>query len=476
MPQLQVAFQHIHAPQVNAVLAQTMHLLLQPVDALEEELRNALNSNPALELVQPKRCSRCGAPLVGGVCPRCSAPKTENPSEPIVFTSPRSDHARPLPWQDEDSPDPEETLLAQPVDLATYVGRQIAPELRDLTQKRIAAYLLANLNDDGLLEISPIEAAFALRVPPDSVEEVLSIIQSADPLGVGSPDPRSALLVQARHLAQTHPVPKAVIPLLTHAEGLKLLASDRIAQAAALLGVRKEDVEAAKEFIARALNPYPARAAWGGLRLGKPTPPVPPQSPDIIISFYNNDPEAPLVVEVIAPLNGILRVNPTIRKAARESGEALREEVEKAATLVKSLRQRENTLIRLMRVVVKEQRRFILHGEEHLKPMTRAQIAQMLGVSESTVSRAVAGKLVQLPSRKMVPLARFFESNLPVRAALRKIISQEKRPYSDAELVKRLREMGYHVARRTVAKYRALENIPSAYERRRQKQATGSRL
>ncbi len=212
------------------------------------------------------------------------------------------------------------------------------------------------------------------------------------------------------------------------------------------------------------------------MRLGKPTPPTPPQSPDIIISFHNNDPEAPLVVEVIAPLNGILRVNPTIRKAARGASEALREEVEKAATLVKSLRQRENTLIRLMKVVVKEQRRFILHGEEHLKPMTRAQIAQMLGVSESTVSRAVAGKLVQLPSRKIVPLARFFESNLPVRAALRKIISQEKRPYSDAELVKRLREMGYHVARRTVAKYRALENIPSAYERRRQKQMAGSRL
>ncbi len=476
MPQLQAAFQHLHAPQVNAVLAQTMHLLLQPVDTLEEELRNALNSNPALEVVQPKRCPRCGAPLMDGVCPRCSAPKTANPSEPIVFPSPRSDHARPLPWQDEDSPDPEETLLAQPVDLATYVGRQIAPELRDDAQKRIAAYLLANLNDDGLLEISPLEAAFALRVPPDAVEEVLRIIQTADPIGVGSPDPQSALLAQARHLAETRPVPKAVIPLLSHSEGLKLLADGHIAQAAALLGVSKEEIEAAKDFIARNLNPYPARAAWGGLRLGKPTPPTPPQSPDVIISFHNNDPEAPLVVEVIAPLNGILRVNPTIRKAARGASEALREEVEKAATLVKSLRQRENTLIRLMRVVVKEQRHFILYGEEHLKPMTRAQIAQMLGVSESTVSRAVAGKLVQLPSRKIVPLARFFESNLPVRAALRKIISQEKRPYSDAELVKRLREMGYHVARRTVAKYRALENIPSAYERRRQKQMAGSRL
>ena len=467
MPQLQVGFRQIHAPQVNAVLAQTMHLLLQPLDALEDELRAAVNSNPALEVVEPKRCPRCGAPLVDGVCPRCTAPKHADPAEPIVFSSPRSDHTRPLPWQDDDAPDPEETLLAQPVDLATYVGRQIAPDLRDHTQKRIAAYLLANLNDDGLLEISPIEAAFALRVSPTAVEDVLAIIQSADPVGVGSPGPRSALLAQARYLAESQPIPKAVIPLLSFPQGLELLASEQVAALAEVLGTGEEEVEEARSFIARNLNPYPARAAWGGLRLGKPKPPAPPQSPDVVISLYNNDPAAPLLVEVVTPLNGFLRVNPAIRRAARGANEALRSEVEKAVMLVKSLRQRENTLLRLMRLIAREQREFILRGEEHLKPMTRAQLAQMLGVSESTVSRAVAGKIVQLPSRKMIPLARFFESNLPVRAALRRLIEQETRPYSDAELAKRLREMGYRVARRTVAKYRALERIPSAYERRR---------
>ena len=191
--------------------------------------------------------------------------------------------------------------------------------------------------------------------------------------------------------------------------------------------------------------------------------------PDVIISFHNHDPRGPLVVEVLAPLQGHLRVNPLFRETARRmgaAGEALREQVERAALVVKSLRQRENTMLRLMRLLTREQREFIVHGDEHLKPMTRARMAERLGVSESTMSRAVAGKLVQLPSGKVIPLARFFDTSLPVRAALRRLVASEGRPQSDAELARQLKALGFPVARRTVAKYRAIEHIPPAYQRR----------
>jgi RNA polymerase sigma-54 factor len=105
------------------------------------------------------------------------------------------------------------------------------------------------------------------------------------------------------------------------------------------------------------------------------------------------------------------------------------------------------------------QREFILYGDECLKPLTRAILSTELQVHESTISRAVAGKSVQLPNGRIIPLARFFDRSLHIRTALKQIIEQEQAPLSDTELVVLLRRQGYAVARRTVAKYRAMEGI-----------------
>ncbi len=478
MPHLQFAptFTQTQRHLPNAVLAQTMQFLVQPLAELAETLRAEMAANPALEIVEEgvRRCPRCRTPLVAGQCPRCSRPVAADPAEPIVFVSPPEDHAAPLPWRDEDAPDPEEVAFAQTVDLPTYVARQISPDLPDPADRRIAAFLLANLDEDGLLTMSSTQAAYALRVSPARVEAVLKVVESADPLGVGAPSPREALLAQARYLAaEGEAVPRAVFEILEHPQGLETWANEGKAALAGLLGLEEEALVAAMAYIAQHLNPYPARSAWGDRRLGLTPPPPPTTMPDVVISFHNHDPRGPLVVEVLAPLQGHLRVNPLFRETARRmgaAGEALREQVERAALVVKSLRQRENTMLRLMRLLTREQRTFIIHGDEHLKPMTRARMAERLGVSESTMSRAVAGKLVQLPDGKVIPLARFFDTSLPVRAALRRLVASESRPQSDAELARQLKALGFPVARRTVAKYRAIEHIPPAYQRRAEAQ------
>jgi RNA polymerase sigma-54 factor len=126
----------------------------------------------------------------------------------------------------------------------------------------------------------------------------------------------------------------------------------------------------------------------------------------------------------------------------------------------------------MMEQLVIMQRNYLLYGDAHLLPATRAQIAVTLDVHESTVSRAVSGKAVQLPNNRIIPLSKLFDRSLHIRTALRDIISQENKPLSDTQIAEKLIDMGYPVARRTVAKYRAMEGILPA--RFRQPQAISS--
>ena len=112
-----------------------------------------------------------------------------------------------------------------------------------------------------------------------------------------------------------------------------------------------------------------------------------------------------------------------------------------------------------------KQRDFILKGDSYIKPLTRASLAEELEVHESTISRAVASKSLQLPSGQIIPVSRFFDRSLHIRTALKKIIENETTPLSDTKVVKLLAEKGYNIARRTVAKYRSMEGILPAHLR-----------
>lgn len=458
---------HYHAlrPVTTAHLAQTMTLLSLTADELRQQIESELASNPALEMVDERRCPACGRALPDrGACPVCSRPQGSGVEEPVVFVSPREDFYVSSAASPEDAP--EDNFSTAFEDLPTYVMRQIAPEL-DPPDRRLAAYLLTHLDEDGLLTIELIEVVRFLHVPLSKVEQVQRIIQRAEPVGVGSCNPRQALLVQLEALAESRPVPALAGEIIR--QGMDLLSRRQYAELARLLRASQRQVQQAVHFISENLNPFPARTHWGDVRTPGPSGLQVYHQPDILISHLKDNRNDRLVVEIIMPVYGTLRVNPLFRQVISQADDATRDnwksDMERASLFVKCLQQRNNTMQRLMQRVVVLQRNFILHGEKHLKSVTRVQLSKDLDVHESTISRAVSGKAVQLPNGRIIPLSTFFDRNLNVRTVLREIIACEPRPLSDTELVLLLAEHGFDVARRTVAKYRSMEGILPAHLR-----------
>lgn len=447
-------------PLTTAHLAQTMSLLSLTAGELRQQIDAELSANPALELVDERRCPTCHRLLPGkSACPVCSRARPEAPAEePIVFISPRDVYYGSSGASEEDMPEDRYSSVVE--ELPVYVFRQIAPDINP-EDRKLAAHLLTNLNEDGLLNISLLEAARYLHVPLSRMETVQRIIQHADPIGVGSCSTQEALLVQLEVLAETRRVPAMAQRVIS--EGMSLLSRRQYTELARQLKTSLSLVQEAARFISENLNPYPARSAWGESHAASNEPVRIYYQPDMIITRVGDQAASQLMVEIIMPLAGTLRVNPLYRQAMQESGaeqkDVLREDLDRASLFVKCLQQRNHTIQRLMARIVSAQREFILHGEKHLRPITRAQLAHELEVHESTISRAVANKAVQMPNGRIIPLSNFFDRSLNVRTVLRELISQEAYPLSDSELADQLAEHGYNVARRTVAKYRAMEGI-----------------
>ncbi len=452
---------HIHVlrPLTTAHLAQTMSLLSLTAGELRQQIDAELAANPALELVEERRCPTCHRMLPGkSSCPVCSRPNQETQEEPIVFISPRDVFYGSSETSNEDMP--EDRYSSAGEELPVYVFRQVAPDIQPEDRKLIA-HLLTNLDEDGLLTITLMEAARYLHVPVSRMEAMQRIIQHADPVGVGSCSPQDALLIQLEVLSETRPVP-ALAQIIIH-EGMSLLSRRQYVELARQLKAPLNKVQEAARFISENLNPFPGRSSWGESGQTSREPNRVYYQPDMIISRTGDRLEGSLMVEIIMPLYGTLRVNPLYRQAMQETGgeqkDALRQDLDRASLFVKCLQQRNHTIQRLMQRIVSMQRDFILNGEKYLHPITRAQIAVELEVHESTISRAVSNKAVQMPNGRIIPLSNFFDRSLNVRTVLREIISDEPYPLSDSELVERLAKEGYFVARRTVAKYRAMEGI-----------------
>lgn len=453
-------------PITTAHITKTMFLLGLSTSELHETIQSELSSNPALEVIEGRFCPTCQKPLIDTLhCPICSRPKNLANDEPIVFISPREEYAPYYPIDEEAETSFEETSV-ECEDLPVYVLRQVASEL-EKADRPIAAHILTSLDKDGLLRTPLIEIALYHHVPVSRVEKVQRILQTADPLGVASSDPKQALLVQLEVISQTRPAP----PLARQAieEGWEYLLHHQYPELAKRLGVSTAKVKEIAAFIGKNLNPYPARANWGEVH--QPTTPYREAyyTPDVIISLLNGDENAPLMVEIVFPIAGKLRVNPLFREGLREAPpqklEQWQNDLERATLFVKCIQQRNHAIVRLMQSLVKRQRDFILKGDAYLYPLTRASLAQELEVHESTISRAVSGKTAQLPNGKIIPLAKFFDRSLHIRTELQNIIANESQALTDMELVAILRERGYEIARRTVAKYRAMEGILPAHLR-----------
>ncbi|HEY9077261.1 MAG TPA: hypothetical protein VIO61_12070 [Anaerolineaceae bacterium] len=440
----------------TAHLAQTMFFLSLTADELKQKIEAAIASNPALELHEERTCPTCHRILPPkGPCPICTLPTAD---DPIIFVSPSDDFYPHERGMVEDTPEDDYSTVQET--LPTYVFRQIAPELA--TEDRpIAAYLLTHLDDDGLLTISLAEIARYYHVSLDRVEKVRKLIQRADPLGVGSSTPQEAVLAQLDFLEESKSLPRLARPLINL--GLDTLSKRQYPELARQFKTSVNEIREVLHYISENLSPYPGRMDWGENRREMPQKSRVFYKPDIIISQPHDTGMHNLMVEIILPIHGTLRVNPLFREAilqaSTEQKEGLKEDYEKALLFVKCLQQRNHTMERLMQKLVTLQRDFILRGDKFLRPVTRAKIAKELDVHESTISRAVANKAVQLPNGHIIPLSDFFDRSLSIRKELKEIIDREARPLSDSDLVELLAQRGYSIARRTVAKYRAIEGI-----------------
>ena len=408
----------------SAVLVAATELLALSWAALEQAVERELANSPALERAEAASCGLCSGPLINGRCPECHRPRG------LVRSSAGAVETRTQPAA---QPSLAETLLAE-----------LAPELTP-RDRPIAEYLLDSLDDRGLLDATVEGVAAALAVGPLAVARVLALIQATGPPGLAARDLRECLLLQLdRRGERTRPARLARLIVDRH---LKALGQGQYGKIAAALGVDPADVVAALEFIRAHLAPDPT------VGLAPATQP-PPLAPDIAIRETGDG----LAVEVLERERLQLVVSPIYEQALAtprpaDERDAIRRELLAARAFIERLEQRWRTMLRVAEVAVGRQRAFILNGRAPVA-LTRAEVAHELGVHESTVSRAVAGRSLLLPSGRVVAFARLFGRSHAPQEALAQLVAAETRPKSDAVLARELSGLGYVLARRTVAKYR----------------------
>ena len=352
----------------------------------------------------------------------------------------------------------------------------------------VAEYLVDSLNERGWLQIDLDEACAVLRVPCRLITQGIERLQACDPPGVGARDLRECLLLQMRHLraegGEQSPDPVA-LALLTH--HWDFFIQRRFGLIARKIGAPPQRIEAAADFITKNLKPNPAagfRMPWDHHQNGQSRG----IRPDVLIKRSGIG----FTIEVLGFDNATLQVNPYYRglydaiRASRRGGEPARDGavrlspdhqkhviayVERANMFLKNLQQRRRTIQKITMAVIESQQGFLETGQRaFLRPLTRTHLAKTVGLHESTVSRALLHKYVQLPSQDVVSFDIFFENAVILKGVIASLVAEEPPglPLSDQAIVDALQERGFTVARRTVVKYREEMRISASYLRRRQ--------
>lgn len=444
-------------------------LLQMPSDELVRHIEEESSSNPALEIVRDSVCPTCGRDVSGSGCWYCRATDSTRMAESRADAVPLSRLRFPSGAEDEDF-DPLDNEPV-PFSLQDYVLQQ-ARLVMPQPDYAVAEHLVADLNEDGLLECDVEEAARLLSVSAERIENVLSRLQTLDPPGVCAQSVQECALIQLRELATQNGVPDLVSDIvLRHWEDLANHAYGRIERE---LDALPEEVEDAVRFIRDNLHPYPGRL-YCSPHPGTRQPGESRLRPDVII--HRSDAE--YTVEIVRPFDFELRVSAAyqrlsaqVRTKKSDSPEyrlAL-EQCRRATWLVDSLAQREQTLRQIAEYAVAYQQPFLDTGsEEKMKRLTRADVADHIGKHSSTVSRAVANKYVALPNATVIPFGKFFTPAAAQKTVIAEVLSKEdpEHPLTDEQICRILRVRGFSVARRTVAKYRLALRIPNSTRRGR---------
>jgi RNA polymerase sigma-54 factor len=279
-------------------------------------------------------------------------------------------------------------------------------------------------------------------VGPERVERVLAELRVTGPSGIAARDLRECLLLQLDRGECAHDLVRAIV-----SEHLEALAAGRYGAIARALGVKREEIVAARDFIRQTLRPTPGFAGGHAAEVNR-------APPDVIVEGSADD----LRVRLTETERFALRICPlyvylSAHGTATERSHASRFAVQ-AREFTTRLERRWETMLRVICLAVERQAEWVLRGEGPRRPLTRAEIARDLSVHESTVSRATRERTMQLPGGRVLPISELFVCGDDAREALQKLLDRDRQSLTDSELVEALAARGHRLARRTVAKYR----------------------
>lgn len=454
---------------------------------LQEEIRKELEDNPALELMERQVCPVCGSAYTGRACPRClsdnvsrmttrTGNENKSTSDDFDYSNGVEDYYMPDEgWSGGGSRGGDEefdpiTIVAAEMPLSERILTELTAILEE-DEMPIAEFLVGSLDERGYLSTSVEVVAHTFNVEESVVEKVLKELQMVAPPGVGARDLQECLLIQLNFLKENGTEAPNVEELIE--DHLTALGEHKYGYIAQQMGISVDEVHKARDFIKHFLNPFPAEGQTSepnGLQMRSGTTKAGYVVPDVIISERDGQYE----VEVVESKRFVLRMNPMYAQLSNVAGgdfnpedrEHVKQYVARAKFFMSNINQRRETMLKITKCLVETQEEFLRDGVRGLRALTRSQLASYIGMHESTVSRATAGKYVMLPNRKVIPYSDFFTASLSIKDIIKEIIETEakksNKPLTDQRIVEQLEERGIRVARRTVAKYRAqLKILPS---------------
>lgn len=467
-------------------MIQSMEILQLPIMALEERIRQEEQQNPTLE-TGPSPNEQPTTDLEAAVTP----PETEKIKEKDGPSEQEFEAFEQLgrEWSENYIPEHRPSRAAsieladkkheamqnmadRPVSLEDHILEQLGffettPEVLDF-----AKHIVANIDERGFLRdsLDSLRVSYDRPVSAEDAEEALAIIQHCEPTGVGARNLAECLLLQLEDPdpeIQHVSVLRAI--LTNHFDDLM---HNRLPVIQRKTGYSLEVIhEAIEEMRHLELNPGAAFVSTNTQYA----------VPDVVV---DRDDNGEYVIKMNETNTPHIRISKEYQRMLEEKSadpatlDYIKKKMEAARWLIESIEQRRNTLRKVTRAIIDHQREFLENGPDSIEPLKMQQIADKVGVHVTTVSRAVDGKWVQTP-RGMFPLKRFFGGGTvtangeevawdTIKRKLTEIIDAEdkRNPYSDDELVKKLAERNYPLARRTVTKYRKMLGIPSSRQRK----------
>jgi len=459
-------------------LQQAIRLLQLSSIELETEIRQALDSNVMLESEEDggekheDRESDGKEAVTPETEPAASEVETRFESPDYFYSSGTGGG-----WQEEIQED-RRAENAEGTSLHDHLHWQLDMAPFSDTDRAIAEAVIDGIDSDGYLRESLTDLHQGLdhltedgeTIDDDEIEMVIRRVRTFDPPGVGARDLQECLTLQLQALAREGADIELAEALV--AKHLNDMVKKPLAKLAAELKTDTDSVQTAMSLI-RSLNPYP------GSRVQAATTEY--VVPDVVVERR----EGRWVVALNQDITPNIRVNgmyaDMVAKRSQGGGDfqAMRGQLQEARWLVRSLEMRNDTLLRVASAIIEHQQAFLDKGEEHMKPLVLAEIAEMVDLHESTISRVTTRKYMLTP-KGVFEFKYFFSTQLArsdggetsataVRARIKRMVAEEDpaKPLSDSRLVNDLKEAGFKVARRTVAKYREAMGIPPSHERKR---------